>query len=77
MPLKLTLALLVPLELAVVRLAIAALAAAVDVEQRFDLHRQTEQLDKAFGVLLVVDIFLAERGIIFAIQAVTDSCARR
>jgi len=61
---------LVPLEPAVIRGSIAGVAGAFDSEQGLHFQRQAEQLDESLGILLIVDIFLTERGVIFSIQAV-------
>jgi len=48
---------------------VLAAAGALDVQHGRDLHRQAEQLDEALGILLIVDIFLAEGGVILAVEA--------
>src|SRR5512136_2409910 len=60
---------LVAFERGIIRLAVPALAAAVDCEQRLDLERQAEELAEAVGVLLVVDVLLAKGGVVLAVEA--------
>ena len=45
-------------------------AGAFHVQHGRDLHRQAEQLDETFRIPLVVNIFLAEGSIVFAVEAV-------
>lgn len=46
------------------------------VEHSLDLDRQTEQVDKARAVLLIVNVVLAERSEVFAVQGVRRCYAR-
>lgn len=38
------------------------------VQQSLDFDRQAEQIDKAFRIVLVVDVLFPERGDLFAVQ---------
>ena len=49
----------------------------MDLKHGLDLHRQAKELNKAFGILLIIDIFFAKGSVIFPVKTIGGAAAHQ